>query len=587
MIPVRVPTSANVFASLSPTRSLLENAPSERSWQLAAWGVALTVAIFRILYLRYACPYDLAPDEAHYWDWSRHLDWSYYSKGPGVAWLIAASTGLFGHEMWAVRLPAVLCGSLTLIGLFDLTRRVYRDGRLALAAMMLALTIPPLAVGSLLMTIDPPFVCCWMWALVATHVACFPGPRRSLRDLTLLWFALGCLIGLGILFKYTMVLSIPSLLLFAISCRFLGLQHVRLPSTPRDLVSLACPVVVCLAPIVIWNANHGWVTLLHVGRQAGVQGGGVIWLGPLHYLAGQFGALFGFWFIFILGSVLAAAWKIVPSRRDRESLPAFTSDAQDSKAIPKASWIATDQAVFLLSFFVPTFVVFFAFSLKTKIELNWPVTAYLSGGVLAAGWVLANCRSPVTWWRKLSQGLLATAAVIGLAAVILMHRTDWLYPLLPIQGAGPDAVSLGPRRWDPTCRLRGWRTLAAEVDALRGQLRKEGIEPVLIAGGWALPGEIAFYLPDHPQVYSIGSANGGRLSQYDFWRPNPVWDPEAFRGRTMICVGDLVPTAHGAFGRIEPTRYVVHEVAGHPVAVWSVTVCHEFQGFDQIQPLGY
>ena len=27
----------------------------------------------------------------HYWDWSRHLDWSYYSKGPLVAWLIRGS----------------------------------------------------------------------------------------------------------------------------------------------------------------------------------------------------------------------------------------------------------------------------------------------------------------------------------------------------------------------------------------------------------------------------------------------------------------------------------------------------------------
>ena len=76
-------------------------------------------AVLRLVYLAYNCPLDLAADEAHYWDWSRHLDWSYYSKGPGVAWLIRLSCELFGslaveltgNEMLAVRLPAVLCGS--------------------------------------------------------------------------------------------------------------------------------------------------------------------------------------------------------------------------------------------------------------------------------------------------------------------------------------------------------------------------------------------------------------------------------------------------------------------------------------------
>src|SRR5579871_3391214 len=42
------------------------------------------------------CPLDLASDEAHYWDWSRELDWCYYSKGPLVAWLISGSCELFG-----------------------------------------------------------------------------------------------------------------------------------------------------------------------------------------------------------------------------------------------------------------------------------------------------------------------------------------------------------------------------------------------------------------------------------------------------------------------------------------------------------
>src|SRR5438876_1206321 len=98
------------------------------SWLCRTTAVLLIllVAAARFLYLLHDCPLDLAPDEAHYWDWSRHLDWSYYSKGPLVAWLIRASTELLGgwsqsvigNEMLAVRFPAVVCGSLLLLSLY-------------------------------------------------------------------------------------------------------------------------------------------------------------------------------------------------------------------------------------------------------------------------------------------------------------------------------------------------------------------------------------------------------------------------------------------------------------------------------------
>ncbi len=74
----------------------------------------LVSVILSLAYVWLGCPLDLAPDEAHYWDWSRHLDWSYYSKGPLVAWLIRGSCELLGplsvavtgDSAAAVRFPA-------------------------------------------------------------------------------------------------------------------------------------------------------------------------------------------------------------------------------------------------------------------------------------------------------------------------------------------------------------------------------------------------------------------------------------------------------------------------------------------------
>ena len=70
------------------------------------------VLLARIVYLLVFCRYDLVEDEAHYWLWSRHLDWSYYSKGPGIAWAIGLSTAIFGHMEWAVRLPTAIAGAI-------------------------------------------------------------------------------------------------------------------------------------------------------------------------------------------------------------------------------------------------------------------------------------------------------------------------------------------------------------------------------------------------------------------------------------------------------------------------------------------
>ena len=157
---------------------------------LPVWACRLLAAILilgaaglHIAYLAHNCPLDLSPDEAHYWDWSRHLDLSYYSKGPLVAYLIRAGCVTAGawsehttaNLALAVRLPAVVCGSLLLLSLYILTVQVYRRETLALAIVGIALTLPIVTAASTLMTIDAPYTCCWGWALVLGRQAIFRG----------------------------------------------------------------------------------------------------------------------------------------------------------------------------------------------------------------------------------------------------------------------------------------------------------------------------------------------------------------------------------------------------------------------------
>jgi hypothetical protein len=535
----------------------IDSSSAAQRWKfrLVAAALILGAAGLRIFYFGWLGALDLSPDEAHYWDWSRHLDWSYYSKGPAVAYLIHASCWLFGSwsEAWtgnlmlAVRLPAIACGSLLLVSLYVLTVQVFRREGLALAVVMLGLTMPIFALGSSVMTIDSPYCCCWGWALVAGYCAV---TTRS----TFAWLVAGLLVGLGILAKYTMVLWLPSISLFLLISR----DERRQLWQPGFW--LACEhAALCCLPILIWNMQHDWVTFRHVGGQAGfVNDRGIFWDGPLTFLGMQAAVLLGFWFL---------AWV--------------------ATMIAYRPWRATDSGCrYLWCMSAPMFAVFMVFSLRTHCEPNWPVTAYLSGLVLTAHGLatIATNAGPKT--RTFMRTCVASASALGLATIFLMHYSEVVHPLLARFVGEPTAEHPMPlRKIDPSCRLRGWRHLAAELDKLRDLLRKEGSEPVLAAASWTLPGEVGFYCEGHPAVYCLGTVQGDRHSEYDFWHPNPIDEWNDFSKRTFIFVGEMTDPLKTAFDFVEPPRTVVHYVDGRPVASWTINVCRSYRGVWHLWPM--
>ncbi len=511
-----------------------------------------------VAYLARNCPLDLASDEAHYWDWSRHLDWSYYSKGPLVAWLIrggceiagAWSEQHTGNLALAIRLPAVVCGSLLLVSLYVLAVQVLGSDRTGLAVVGIALTLPIITAGASIMTIDAPYTCCWGWALVLTHRALFRGS-------TVAWPAAGVVIGLGILAKYTMALFVPSVFLFLIFTPGYR-QYLRRPG----YWVLTATAAVCCLPILVWNAQNNWITFEHLFALAGFreaspsgpsQAGGIHWLGPLVYLGGQAALLLGFWFV---------VWVL--------AMVAYRPGVETDPGLNYLWWLSA-----------PMFAWFWAFSPKTGGgEVNWPVTAYLSGLVLAAAWLGGQLESPRAWYRRWTRWNVALACGLGLTITVVVHHSEWLHPVLS-RFAGPPTESnpFPLRKLDPTCRLRGWRTLGRAVDATRERLRAEGSADVVLAGeSWTMPGVLGVYCKGHPQAYSFGPRVGDRHSQYDLW-PGPLARPDEFLGKTFLIVGDRSPQLLAGFTSAEPSRVVVHYENGRPISYWTLTVCRGFRGF--------
>lgn len=494
---------------------------------LGGWvGPALIAAftLFNAAYVAWWCPHDLAPDEAHYWDWSRRPDWGYYSKGPLIAWLMRLGCGPFGDTPFGVRSVAVACGGLMLFGLWRLAKNSTGSDRTAVGMVAAAMTHPAMSAAGVIATIDGPFLACWVWATVAVQ-------RRR-------WLAAGLLVAAGTLAKPTMLLF-PACVLVLIALR----PEWR---SRRALLFFATSLL-GLIPLAVWNAAHEWVSVRHLFGHADNGGDPTPWYSPLAFVGGQFALLLGVWFVLWV----TAAWRFRPWRTDADT-----------------------ALLWCLS--VPVFAVFLLASVRTAGELNWPVAAYLSGAVLVAKLVSSLSDK---WFTSRWRVLPVCVVAAGLVASTLVRWPGLVRPVLLKFLPSPTADMAPPiRRVDPTCRLTGWRTLAKAVDEVRAEA---GDDPIIATMAWTVPGELAFYCDGHPTVYTFAGVVGDRFSQYDLWRPNPVADAQAFAGRTFVYVGTQLPD--GVFDRIEPVRQVTHTEGGVPVAGWTVWVGRGYRGFEHAE----
>jgi len=208
--------------------------------------VLLLDVVGHVRYLRHDCPIDLAGDEAQYWDWSRNLDYSYYSKGPLVAYIIRASCAIFGDTMQGVRYPGDRLRRRTSIVTYLLTRKLFGGDRLALGAVLLNHLVPMFVAGSVLMTIDPPMFFCWALATYFAAIAIFDGKRWA-------WPLVGLALGIGFLAKYAAMLWFGGLLVFLL----LDPETRRLLKTPGPWIALVIALLMT-TPVIVWNARHGW-----------------------------------------------------------------------------------------------------------------------------------------------------------------------------------------------------------------------------------------------------------------------------------------------------------------------------------------
>jgi 4-amino-4-deoxy-L-arabinose transferase-like glycosyltransferase len=462
----------------SPIRRLFPG--SERGRVVASLLILMAV---RVVYLL-ICPLELVPDEAYYWDWSRQLDWSYYSKPPLIAWLIALTIAVGGDSEFSIRLPAALLGTIGLAAVYELGRRMYNH-RTGVWAMVIVAVSPGMTALCLLMTVDAPFLAAWtlaiycLWQLFRTD------------EIQTRWLIPAVIVtGAGLLTKQTMFGLIPLTAIFLATSQKDRRKLAAWPFWTWALGSLAC-----LWPVVWWNHSHNWITVSHTREHFGPQSQPLFRHLTLflEFIATQFG---------VLSPMVCCSLLVVTAVMIRNF-----SDLPRRERFLICLGGMPITAVAILSFF-------------QRVQPNWPVALHLTGVILLAAWTSGDLSlsTRLDLWRKWMSAGVALGAVLSLSVAIV--------PLVI------PSTSLAGTKLDPTIRLRGWRELGNQV-AHRMQLISGDQELLVVAATSRGPvSELAYYLPGKPRVYRW---NSGEVidSQHDVWG-----GPKNCAGRDALIITD-------------------------------------------------
>ncbi len=484
----------------------------------AAWTLIGLLTLFRLWYCQ---TFELVADEAYYRLWSDHLDLSYFSKGPGVAAIMACGRALIGDNEFGIRFFAVLLSGGIGLFLFQLGRMLFSD-RVGFWVVLTAACVPLFSVGSVLMTIDPISVFFWV-AAACTFWKATKSPH------TPWWILTGFLVGMGMLGKYTNAAQLLCFLLFCLWSR----THRSLPQTGRFWL-MVIVAGLCLTPVVVWNAQNNWITIDHLLHRGKLDEGSWTF---------RPGELFEFYkmqalvlspFVFI---GLIAALVAVFRRGKKEKLPA--------------------QFIYLLALFLPLVVLYTLLSTKEAGEANWTVLSHVTGLVLT-----------VVFWLRWTDRSFALRQLARIGLVLSFVVVAFLH----VASARHTGIKPIDKLFD---RTRGSKDLALQV----AELQKQQGASFIITNKYGYASLIAFYHPERPQTYLPNTQ--GIQNQFSFWPDysDGFWAESAL----FVTDSDEVPEQlKREFLEVSLIKETWSRSGDRPVRKFKVYLCSEFGGVPEI-----
>jgi hypothetical protein len=259
---------------------------TRRSFVSDALVVPLAFAAIKlILHALAATHWGYFRDELYYIACSKHLAWGYVDQPPLSIALLALQRALLGDSLWALRTLPALAGAGTVL-LTGMLVRALGGGRSAQAVACTCAVLPPVYLA-----VDHFFSMnafdTFLWTLSALLLV------RALESARPgAWAALGVVLGLGLLNKWSMMWFGGGL-----GAALLLTRHRRQLATPWPWVAAAIAGLMFL-PNLVWQVQHGWPTLEFMRNATH---GKMVRTGPVDFWAQQ---------VLVMGPATLPVWTI-------------------------------------------------------------------------------------------------------------------------------------------------------------------------------------------------------------------------------------------------------------------------------------
>jgi 4-amino-4-deoxy-L-arabinose transferase-like glycosyltransferase len=482
---------------------------SDAAARAARWAVAIAAASMGAIALRLP----VIPDEAYYWTWSRAPALTYFDHPPGVAWMLAASTAVFGDGRLALRVPSLLAALVCVAVAAWLARRgdgaggrdavAGRDAGWGAAALLFA--APMFTVGYAVGTHDA-----WHGALALLALAATARAIDAVDGADVGAGRAWCLVA-GVAWTTPVLLKHAHALLAlgALAALLTSADGRRLLARPASLAGVALGLAL-VAPWVAADLSAGALGSLHFQLEH------VTASAPPRPLAA---------IPLALGSMAGTLGPLL--------LVGLFACARRFTALALVDRVAVGAALAL----VAACVVAVGFGSG---EANWPMPA---GVLVAPQLARAWARGP---WPRVRAALLGFGALAAL--VVAIHVSTGVLPLRPSR--------------DPFARGDGWPGLAAEA----ARLAEAHHARALVTRRYQGASLLRWYTRDGWPVLELGTAR--RRSQYDVWSR-----PRLGAGDVVVVVhpGEGPPPEVPGRPLAPPTRLTRDTVRGRVIDVWTVT----------------
>ncbi|MDR3475396.1 MAG: glycosyltransferase family 39 protein [Devosia sp.] len=500
------------------------NAGETRSTQLAyapalpLWVLQTAVLIILAFKLAFSAVVPPGYDDAYYWLWGQHLQWSYLDHAPMVGWGAWAAYHLLGWNVLSLHLMPLVSFGIAALVMRAWARRIAGEQwrHYFWAALAIFLASPLLmAISSILYPDQILIAMC----LAALHfLALFLADWRLGRQHYLNLYLGAVFVGLAMLSKYN-----GALIAFGFFVAILADPRLRSLLRTPHLWLAGLLAALFLLPILGWNLTHDFASLkLHSSDRFASRGQG-FGLDGTQRFAWQTVLYFSPFLI----------WPLL------KSLFAWGVSGPEGAMISMGRWIflASTLALTVLSAWIPA---------STQVAPHWEIVAFLPFVLLAplfvrSGWLLG---------LHLLFGTLV-AAIVGsyfLFAPLVtdaVHATD--AEASTDYGQEQLAAAVGKARWIANAAFVGTRRYNVGAKLAWGAGSDQGI---------------------------ISLSN--EIDQFYYWH-----DVSQYTGKSGIIVeeGPMVPhLLDDFFGEVTYLGPVTTTRFGRPLATYQLYLGRDYHG---------